>query len=91
VLPNYFYRDDALCIWSVLAKYVNNLLRIYYKSDEVSLTDILQPRFSEEHPLYIKLQNLAGLRLLPRGWAGAIYVPLCTAIQLLYLFSNCFL
>lgn len=34
VLPHYHYRDDALVLYDAIRKYVYDLLRVYYTSDE---------------------------------------------------------
>ncbi|XP_076825703.1 allene oxide synthase-lipoxygenase protein-like isoform X1 [Clavelina lepadiformis] len=38
LLPNNYYRDDALALWKIMEKFVGSLLRYYYKSD----TDICE-------------------------------------------------
>ena len=34
VLPHYHYRDDSLALYDVIARYIGDLLRVFYKSDE---------------------------------------------------------
>nr|XP_002122603.3 allene oxide synthase-lipoxygenase protein-like [Ciona intestinalis] len=34
LLPNFYYRDDALALWSIMEKYVESVVRFYYTSDE---------------------------------------------------------
>ncbi|CAK8679089.1 unnamed protein product [Clavelina lepadiformis] len=33
LLPNNYYRDDALALWKIMDKFVGSVLRYYYKSD----------------------------------------------------------
>jgi len=33
-LPNYHMRDDALLLWTAIQEYVNNMMDLYYESDE---------------------------------------------------------
>ncbi|XP_063074138.1 hydroperoxide isomerase ALOXE3-like [Engraulis encrasicolus] len=33
-VPNYYYRDDGLKLWSIINKYVDGFLQYYYQSDE---------------------------------------------------------
>ena len=33
-LPNFYYRDDSLKLWAAIEKYVNDILAIYYRSDD---------------------------------------------------------
>ena len=33
-LPNFHYRDDALKLWEAIKKFVNDILAIYYHSDD---------------------------------------------------------
>lgn len=39
VLPDYYYRDDALALYDVLGTYVSDLLGLYYRSDDDVQTD----------------------------------------------------
>ena len=34
LLPGYYYRDDALALHRIIRSYVNDLLRLFYRSDE---------------------------------------------------------
>jgi hypothetical protein len=34
LLPGYYYRDDALALHRIIRTYVNDLLRVFYRSDE---------------------------------------------------------
>jgi len=36
-LPGFYYRDDALELWEIMEKYVGNVLRCYYKCNEVGI------------------------------------------------------
>nr|XP_057902035.1 arachidonate 12-lipoxygenase, 12R-type-like [Doryrhamphus excisus] len=38
-VPNYYYRDDGLRIWSIMLKFVQGVLEYYYKSDNDVLRD----------------------------------------------------
>ena len=50
VLPNYLYRDDALKLWGAINQFVDNILRIYYHSDEdVQQDDEIQQWIKEVH------------------------------------------
>ena len=33
-LPNFYYRDDSLKLWAAIGKFVNDILAIYYRSDD---------------------------------------------------------
>lgn len=33
-LPNFYYRDDSLKLWAAIEKFVNDILTIYYRSDD---------------------------------------------------------
>lgn len=33
-LPNFHYRDDALKLWAAIKEFVNDILEIYYRSDD---------------------------------------------------------
>lgn len=33
-LPNFYYRDDSLKLWAAIEKFVNDILAIYYRSDD---------------------------------------------------------
>ncbi|CAK8676793.1 unnamed protein product [Clavelina lepadiformis] len=33
VLPNYYYRDDALALWKIMKDYLSKIIRHYYSSD----------------------------------------------------------
>ncbi|XP_069775997.1 arachidonate 12-lipoxygenase, 12S-type [Narcine bancroftii] len=39
-LKDYFYRDDALLIWSAISKYIKNLMGLYYTSDQNVVEDV---------------------------------------------------
>ncbi|XP_030630815.1 hydroperoxide isomerase ALOXE3-like [Chanos chanos] len=42
-VPNFYYRDDGLALWDILFKYVDGVMRFFYKSDaEVALDKELQ-------------------------------------------------
>ncbi|XP_077380664.1 arachidonate 12-lipoxygenase, 12R-type-like [Festucalex cinctus] len=38
-VPNFYYRDDALQLWSVMFKFVQGVIQYYYKSDDDVLRD----------------------------------------------------
>ena len=33
-LPNFHYREDALKLWTAIEEFVNNILAVYYHSDD---------------------------------------------------------
>lgn len=37
LLPNYFYRDDAISLWNIMTKYVKGVITFYYKSENVRM------------------------------------------------------
>jgi arachidonate 5-lipoxygenase len=48
VLPNYFYRDDAMELWKAINQFVDDILGIYYHSDnDVQQDDEVQQWISE--------------------------------------------
>ena len=38
-LPNYYYRDDGLLLWKAIKEYVEDILDLFYLSDEDVLED----------------------------------------------------
>ena len=47
-LPNYYFRDDGLLLWDATKEYVEEILNIFYLSDEDVLEDPeIQDWFSE--------------------------------------------
>ena len=33
-LPNYYFRDDATLIWNAINEYINDIINIFYDSDD---------------------------------------------------------
>merc|ERR1739838_192518 len=34
LLPNYFYRDDAMTLWKVISDFISRFINIYYENNE---------------------------------------------------------
>lgn len=50
VLPGYFYRDDALKLWDAIEQFVNDIVRIYYRSDDdIQRDEEIQEWIKEVH------------------------------------------
>ncbi len=37
LLPKFYYRDDALNLWTILEEFVADVIKFYYESDDVSI------------------------------------------------------
>ena len=47
-LPNYYFRDDALLIWKAMKEYVDEMVKIFYESDQDVQDDFeIQAWFNE--------------------------------------------
>lgn len=60
-LPSYPYRDDALKMWDAIKQFVEEIVQIYYKSDEdVTRDEEIQDWISEVHNIGLPQHGLEG-------------------------------